>query len=67
MSAGFGTDLMLMDLGLASEAARSMRQPVFMGVMAQQLYQTSSCNGDGRLDFSAVVKLYGRQEGTIAD
>lgn len=59
-SGGFGTDLMLKDLGLASDAARSVRQPVYMGALAQQLYQTSSANGDGRLDFSAVIKLYRR-------
>lgn len=55
---GFGTDLMLKDLALAAEAARSVRQPVFMGALAQQLYQTSSAGGNGRLDFSAVMKLY---------
>ncbi|MFM0100700.1 3-hydroxyisobutyrate dehydrogenase [Paraburkholderia nemoris] len=55
---GFGTDLMLKDLGLATDAARSVRQPVYMGALAQQLYQTSSARGDGRLDFSSVIKLY---------
>jgi 3-hydroxyisobutyrate dehydrogenase len=55
---GFGTDLMLKDLGLATDAARSVSQPVFMGETAQKLYQTSSQNGNGRLDFSAVIKLY---------
>ncbi len=30
-SGGFGTDLMLKDLGLAVDAARSVKQPVFMG------------------------------------
>jgi 3-hydroxyisobutyrate dehydrogenase len=55
---GFGTDLMLKDLGLATDAARSVRQPVYLGALAQQLYQTASANGDGRLDFSAVIKLY---------
>jgi 3-hydroxyisobutyrate dehydrogenase len=55
---GFGTDLMLKDLGLATDAARSVRQPVFMGALAQQLYLTASLNGHGRLDFSAVIGLY---------
>jgi 3-hydroxyisobutyrate dehydrogenase len=62
-SGGFGTDLMLKDLGLASDAARSVRQPAYMGALAQQLYQTLSANGDGRLDFSAVIKLYRRTQG----
>ncbi|MFT4067437.1 3-hydroxyisobutyrate dehydrogenase [Paraburkholderia sp.] len=59
---GFGTDLMLKDLGLATDAARGVRQPVYLGALAQQLYQTMSTNGAGRLDFSAVIKLY-RQQG----
>ncbi len=60
-SGGFGTDLMLKDLGLASEAAKQVRQPVILGALAQQLYQTFSLQGHGGLDFSAIIKLY-RQE-----
>jgi len=59
---GFGTDLMLKDLGLAGDAAKSVRQPVYLGALAQQLYQTVSSKGDGKLDFSAVIKLY-RKDG----
>ncbi|WDD91706.1 3-hydroxyisobutyrate dehydrogenase [Burkholderia sp. FERM BP-3421] len=55
---GFGTDLMLKDLGLANDAARHARQPVYLGALAQQLYQTMSSRGAGRLDFSAVIRLY---------
>ncbi|CAB3701367.1 3-hydroxyisobutyrate dehydrogenase [Paraburkholderia phenoliruptrix] len=55
---GFGTDLMLKDLGLATDAAKLARQPVYLGALAQQLYQTMSTKGAGRLDFSAVIKLY---------
>ncbi|WP_144109098.1 3-hydroxyisobutyrate dehydrogenase [Paraburkholderia sp. BCC1886] len=55
---GFGTDLMLKDLGLATDAAKSARRPVYLGALAQQLYQTMSTQGAGRLDFSAVIKLY---------
>ncbi|NHN76047.1 3-hydroxyisobutyrate dehydrogenase [Azotobacter chroococcum] len=57
-SGGFGTDLMLKDLGLASEAARQVRQPVFLGALAQQLYQAFSAQGNGALDFSAIINLY---------
>lgn len=60
-SGGFGTDLMLKDLGLASEAAKQVRQPVILGGLAQQLYQAFSMQGHGALDFSAIIKLY-RQE-----
>lgn len=55
---GFGTDLMLKDLGLANDVAKQVRQPVYLGALAQQLYQTVSSRGDGRLDFSAVIRLY---------
>ncbi|MFM0228136.1 3-hydroxyisobutyrate dehydrogenase [Paraburkholderia dipogonis] len=55
---GFGTDLMLKDLGLATDAAKFAHQPVYLGSLAQQLYQTMSSKGAGRLDFSAVIKLY---------
>ncbi len=57
-SGGFGTDLMLKDLGLATEAARLAKQPVMMGAAAQQLYQAFSLQGNGNLDFSAIIKLY---------
>lgn len=57
-SGGFGTDLMLKDLGLATDAARAIRQPVIMGALAQQLYQRFSSDGNGGLDFSAIIKGY---------
>lgn len=57
-SGGFGTDLMLKDLGLATEAARHAQQPVLLGAVAQQLYQSFSSQGHGALDFSAIIKLY---------
>ncbi|MDM8350220.1 3-hydroxyisobutyrate dehydrogenase [Pseudomonas sp. sp1636] len=60
-SGGFGSDLMLKDLGLATEAAKHARQPVLLGAAAQQLYQSFSLQGNGGLDFSAIIKLY-RQE-----
>lgn len=60
---GFGTDLMLKDLGLATEAAKQARQPVMLGAAAQQIYQTFSQQGNGGLDFSAIIKLYSKQEG----
>ncbi len=55
---GFGVDLMLKDLGLATDAAKATHQPAFLGALAQQLYQSLSSGGDGKLDFSAVIKLY---------
>jgi 3-hydroxyisobutyrate dehydrogenase len=55
---GFGADLMLKDLGLAVDAARQAKQPVLLGALAQQLYQSMSMRGMGGLDFSAIIKLY---------
>jgi 3-hydroxyisobutyrate dehydrogenase len=60
-SGGFGAELMLKDLGLATEAAKQARQPVVLGAVAQQLYQAMSLRGDGGLDFSAIVKSYQRK------
>ena len=57
-SGGFGADLMLKDLGLAADAARQAKQPVVMGAAAQQLYQMFSSQGQGALDFSAIINLY---------
>ena len=56
---GFGSDLMLKDLGLATESAKLAKQPVVLGAAAQQLYQTFSSLGYGHLDFSSIIKLYG--------
>ncbi|MDU1662467.1 MAG: 3-hydroxyisobutyrate dehydrogenase, partial [Stenotrophomonas maltophilia] len=55
---GFGADLMLKDLGLATEAARQAHQPVILGAVAQQLYQAMSQRGEGGKDFSAIINSY---------
>jgi 3-hydroxyisobutyrate dehydrogenase len=34
-----------------------------MGAIAQQLYQAMSSRGDGKLDFSAIIKLYRGEKG----
>jgi 3-hydroxyisobutyrate dehydrogenase len=57
-SGGFGADLMLKDLGLAVEAAKDVKQPVMLGGLANQIYQTFSKMGHGHLDFSAVIQLF---------
>jgi 3-hydroxyisobutyrate dehydrogenase len=54
---GFGTDLMLKDLGLATDAARQVKQSVVMGAAAQQLYQLWSGRGFGGQDFSSIINL----------
>lgn len=55
---GFGSDLMLKDLTLVTEAAKAARQPVILGSLAQQLYQMHSAAGNGQLDFSSIIKFY---------
>ena len=57
-SGGFGTDLMLKDLGLAADAARHAKQSILMGALAQQLYQAFSASGAGGQDFSAIINFY---------
>jgi 3-hydroxyisobutyrate dehydrogenase len=55
---GFGSDLMLKDLGLAAQAALSTRSPVPLGELARNLYALHSAAGHGKLDFSSILKLY---------
>lgn len=55
---GFGTDLMLKDLGLAAEAALSARAATPLGELARNLYALHSQGGSGALDFSSIVRLY---------
>ena len=54
---GFGTKLMLKDLGLATDAAKQARQPVAMAGLAQQLYALWSARGGGGKDFSSIIEL----------
>lgn len=54
---GFGAALMLKDLGLATSAARTVGQTVPMGGLAEQLYRAFVNQGNGQLDFSAIIKL----------
>ena len=55
---GFGTDLMLKDLSLATEAARVAKVPVLLGAVTQQVYQKHSADGHGAEDFSSVIRQY---------
>jgi 3-hydroxyisobutyrate dehydrogenase len=54
---GFGTDLMLKDLGLAQENAAAVRASTPLGGLARNLYAAHSLGGNGALDFSSVIKL----------
>ncbi|TDU28975.1 3-hydroxyisobutyrate dehydrogenase [Panacagrimonas perspica] len=52
---GFGTDLMLKDLGLSQEASQSAGVATPLGALTRQLYQLHSGRGYGALDFSSIV------------
>lgn len=54
---GFGTDLMLKDLGLAQENAAAVRASTPLGGLARNLYAAHSLAGHGALDFSSVIKM----------
>ncbi len=54
---GFGTDLMLKDLGLAQENAAVVRAATPLGGLARNLYAAHSLAGSGALDFSSVIRL----------
>ena len=57
-SGGFGSDLMLKDLTLVTDAAKSAKLPVMLGALAQQIYQKHSLDGNGGMDFSSVILQY---------
>jgi 3-hydroxyisobutyrate dehydrogenase len=54
---GFAAALMLKDLKLAVEAARSVDASVPMGEQAEELYASFAALGGAGKDFSAVIKL----------
>ncbi len=54
---GFGSDLMLKDLGLAVEAAMGTGATIPLGELARNLYAMNRQAGRGALDFSSVVKV----------
>jgi 3-hydroxyisobutyrate dehydrogenase len=53
---GFATALMLKDLKLAMEAARSVNADVPMGERAAELYAQFADSGNDGLDFSAIIQ-----------
>jgi len=54
---GFGSDLMLKDMGLAVEAAMRVGATIPLGELARNLYAMNKQAGRGALDFSSVVKV----------
>ncbi|NVD72391.1 3-hydroxyisobutyrate dehydrogenase [Duganella sp. BJB1802] len=58
---GFGTSLMLKDLGLAQQAAQSAEAATPLGSLARQLYQLHLQQGHGQQDFSSILRLFQKQ------
>ena len=56
---GFMVDLMLKDLGLAMETAVQSGSSVPMGSAARSLYASHGRKGNGKLDFSSILKAFG--------
>lgn len=56
-SGGFGSALMLKDLGLAAEASIAAGSAIPLGELARNLYALHSANS-AQLDFSSILKLY---------
>jgi len=60
---GFGTDLMLKDLGLAQENAGAVQAATPLGGLARSLYAMHSMAGHGGLDFSSIVQSLQKRAG----
>ncbi len=54
---GFATALMLKDLRLAMEAAGTAHADTPMGAKAAELYEKFNAEGQGGLDFSAIIRM----------
>ena len=55
---GFQVDLMYKDLGLAMDLSQQSASPIPMGSAARALYSLHKSKGNGKLDFSSVLKLF---------
>jgi len=55
---GFQVDLMIKDLGLAMDVSQLSAAPVPMGSAARSLFTFHKANGNGKLDFSRLMRFY---------
>jgi 3-hydroxyisobutyrate dehydrogenase len=58
---GFGTQLMLKDLGLAQEVAHAAHAKTPLGEIALQLYRQHAGEGNAKLDFSSIFQMIAKQ------
>ena len=59
---GFGTDLMLKDLGLSQENATAVKASTPLGGMARAIYAAHSIAGHGGEAFSSVIKMLQKKQ-----
>jgi 3-hydroxyisobutyrate dehydrogenase len=59
---GFAVDLMTKDLGLAMEASLAAKTAIPMGNIAFNFYKTWSEEGNGKLDFSSIIRFLDHKE-----
>ncbi len=58
LAGGFALDLLMKDLSASVKWAADMGVPVFGGAVAQQLFRLAQTEGSGKLDYSAVARIY---------
>jgi 3-hydroxyisobutyrate dehydrogenase-like beta-hydroxyacid dehydrogenase len=63
LEGGFALDLLLKDVRAALRSAEELGVPVFGGALAEQLYKLTRVEQGGRLDYSAVARLYEQAAG----
>lgn len=55
---GASTEILIKDLSLALGEAKGITMPLFLGAIAQQIYQLSAAHGNEKRDFASVIDLY---------
>jgi len=60
---GFMTDLLIKDLGLALDMAAENKTPVVLTALSHQLFEMASAAGDGRSDYTSLLKVLEQQAG----
>jgi 3-hydroxyisobutyrate dehydrogenase len=60
---GFMTDLLIKDLSLALDLAAENKTPVILTALTHQLFEMASAAGDGRSDYTSLLKVLEQQAG----
>jgi 3-hydroxyisobutyrate dehydrogenase-like beta-hydroxyacid dehydrogenase len=58
LNGGFALDLLMKDLSASVKWAADMGLPAFGGALAQQLFRLAQTEGLGKMDYSAVARIY---------